>query len=66
MIYPTILPKASAQKVIDRLSKVRKVNTDLAWQIYEKHFSSKSYQVPYMSTLCDIFASELWNKGAIS
>lgn len=55
--------KQNAEKVIARMSERRNLNTEKAWEIFEKYYNGKEIAAPSMSAVCDQFAASIWNRA---
>ena len=61
------LTKENVEKIIANYRKVgRVVDEHLAWIIFREYYENKPENVDNLSTLCDFFAADLWNQGAVS
>ena len=60
------LSKENAQKVISRLESYgRKVDHELAMIIYRSNYDNKLYKANSLSDVCEFYACDIWNLGAV-
>lgn len=61
------LSKENAQKVISRLESYgRSVDHHIAMIVYRKLFDNKLHKANNFSDVCDFYACQIWNHGAVS
>jgi hypothetical protein len=60
------ITEENVTKIIARFEKAgRKVDNHIANIIFRNSYQNKAIEAQYSGDVCDMFASDLWNAGAI-
>ena len=60
------LQKENVEKIISYFTGVgRKVDTHITWILFKNLYENKPIVSRDMTTVCDMFKSDLWNYGAV-
>jgi hypothetical protein len=60
------ITEENARKIINQFQNYgRKVDTYLAWKIFDRNFKGHEFAVNTCGEVCEMYRSAIWNNGAV-